>query len=293
MKYRTRIFTAALVGALAIAPAAASAHETPSPSTVKVHVRSADQALDRVESLVERNQDAKAAIQFVRNRRQMRAASRETRSLQRQARAERGAARAASATRLVAKQSNTNAETFAEIVDELSGKLQIDVARAATSDLRGREKALEILTRLIDRVPAAAKPGLARAIAALSSDGGDEVADLSAALAGGMLPPAAQQAVGQALAQALAAIDGAIERLNGIAALVPEQAQPHVQQAMERVTQQLQMVKQLLAGLFSGGGGQPGGGGLPIPSGLPVPSGVPIPSGVVPCGLIRLPIPGC
>ena len=288
MKLRTRIFSTALVGALAIAPAAASAHKAPSPSSVKVHVRSADQALDMVESLVDRNQDAKAAIQFARNRRQMRAASRETRALQRRARGERGAARAASATRLVAKQSNANAETFAEIVDEVSGKLQIDVAQAAKSDLQGREKALDVLTRLMDRVPDAAKPGLARAIAALSSDGGDEVADLSSALGGGALPPAAQQAVGEALAQALAAIDGATERLNGIADLVPEQARPHVEQAMERVTQQLLMVKQLLSGLFSGAGAQPGGGALPIPGGLPVPSGLPIP-----CGVIPLRIPGC
>ena len=286
MNHRTRIFSTALVGALAIAPAAASAHETPSPNSVKVHVRSADQALDMVESLVDRNQDAKAAIQFARNRRQMHAASRETRALQRGARGERGAARAASATRLVAKQSNTNAETFAEIVDEVSGKLQIDVAQAARSDLRGREKALDVLARLMDRVPAQAKQGIALAIAALSSDGADEVADLSSAFGGGTLPPEAQQAVGQALAQAFAAIDGAIERLNGIAALVPEQARPYVQQAMERVTQQLQMVKQLLSGLFSGAGAQPGGA-------LPIPSGLPIPTGVVPCGVIPLAIPGC
>ena len=84
-------------------------------------MRSADQALDMVESRVDRNEDAKAAIQFARNRRQMRAAS---------------------ATRLVAKQSNTSAETFAEIVDEVSGKLQIDVAQAARSDLRGARRPL-------------------------------------------------------------------------------------------------------------------------------------------------------
>lgn len=78
-----------------------------------------------VESLADRNQDAKAAIQFARNRRQMRAATRETASLQRQARGNRGAARSASATRLVAKQSNTNAESFAEIVDEVTGKLRV------------------------------------------------------------------------------------------------------------------------------------------------------------------------
>lgn len=268
MKHRTRIFSTALVGALVMAPAVASAHETPSPGTVKDHVRNANQALDKVETLVSHNQNATAAIQFARNRRQMRAASRETRALQSRTRSERGAARAAAGSRLVAKQSNTNAETFAEIVDEVSGKLQIDVAQAAWSDLRGREKALDVLARLMDRVPEAAKPGIARAIAALSSDGGDEVADLSAALAVGSLPSATQEAVEQAHAQAVTAIDRGLERLRSIADRVPEQAGTQVQQAIERVTQEIERVKQMLSGLIPAGPVVPT---LPIPVPLPLP----------------------
>ena len=271
MKRRTRILSTALAGAAVMVPASASAHETPSQSTVKVHVRNADQALEKVESLVSHNQDARAAIQFARNRRQMRLAARETRVLQRRTRSERGAARAAAATRSLARQANVNAETFAELVDEVSGELQIDVARAATSDLRVRETALDVLTRLMNRVPEAAKPGLARAIAALSSDGADEVADLSAATTGGTLPADAQVAVETALAQAVAGLDRGLERLNSIAGRVPEQARAHVQQAIDRVTQQLATAKQRLSGL------QPGVGALPIPGGLPIPSGLPLP----------------
>lgn len=266
MKHRTRIFSTALVGVLVMAPAVASAHEKPSPGTVKVHVRNADQALDKVEALVSHNQDAKAAIQFARNRRQIRAASRETRTLQSRTRSERGGARAAAGSRLVARQSNTNAETFAKIVDEVSGKLQIDVAQAARSDLRGREKALDVLARVMDRVPEAAKPGIARAIVALSSNGGDEVADLSAALAVGSLSSAAQEAVEQAHAQAVTAIDRGLERLSSIADRVPERARAHVRQAIERVTREIEMVKQVLSGLIPAGPVAPA---LPVPLPLP------------------------
>ncbi len=273
MNRRTRNLTLALVGAsaMAMAPAAASAHPAPSPQSVAKHVRNADQALTMVESLVSQNKDAQAAVQFARNRVQMRAAVRETRRLQRRSASGAGARRAAVATRHLARQSNSNAETYAEIVDEVSGELQLDVARAAASDLRARELALAVLTALMDRVPEQARPAIARAIAALSSDGQDEVAALAAALESGTLPPEVEDAVQQALQTATAAIDEAIERLNGIVGQVPEQARPQVEQAVALVTQQLEMVKQLLAGLFSGG--LPGADGpstdLPIPGGLP------------------------
>lgn len=298
MNRRTRNLTLALVGAMAMAPAAASAHPAPSPQSVAKHVRNADQALTMVESLVSQNKDAQAAVQFARNRVQMRAAARETRRLQRRSASRAGARRAAVATRLLARQSNSNAETYAEIVDEVSGQLQLDVARAAASDLRARELALAVLTALMDRVPEQARPAIARAIAALSSDGQDEVAALAAALESGALPPEAQDAVQQALQTATAAIGEAIERLNGIVGQVPEQVRPQVEQAVALVTQQLEMVKQLLAGLFSGG--LPGAGGpstdLPIPGGLPVgqiPGAMPV-GACIPFQLpFQIAIPSC
>ena len=165
----------------------------------------------------------------------------------------------------------------------------MDVARAAASDLRGRELALAVLTALMDRVPEQARPAIARAIAALSSDGQDEVAALAGALESGALPPEVEDAVQQALQTATAAIDEAIERLNGIVGQVPEQVRPQVEQAVQLVTQQLEMVKQLLAGLFSGG--QPGAG-VP-PTGLPIPGGLPV-GACIPFQLpFQLPIPGC
>ncbi len=293
MKSRAILIGGALVAAMAL-PVTAQAHQGVTPKTVAKHIRSADQALGMVETLVERNSDAKAAVQLAKMRRQLRAADRESAKLRRRARSRRARSRAASVTVKVARQHNEAAEVLAAIVDEASGRPQISIANATHSELRGRERAISVLTRLMDRLPGSAKAGVARAIARLSSDGADEVRSLTQALEGGRLSPQAREAIEDALQRAIGAVDKAIERLASLADLVPEQARPYVEQAVALATTQLNMVKGLLQGLFTGGGAPgggtpPGGGSLPIPSGLPVPSG---PQCHLP---IRLPfsLPGC
>lgn len=260
---------AAAIASLAI-PATVSAHQPPSPQTVVKHARSADQALDRVASLVARNQDAAAAIALARNRRETRNASREAGRLAKR-RGNPAVRRAALATRTVAKLHDHNAEVLADIVDEAGGALALDIARAVDSDLRGRESALSVLTRLMGRLPMEAREGIARALAALSADGDDEIASLVQALQSGNLPPEAAAAVQHALARAVAGIDTGIERLRSIIDEVPAEARPH----LEMATGQLEQVQQMLQDLL--------GGGLP-----PIRGGLPIP-----CGLLPVPLPGC
>jgi hypothetical protein len=285
MKYRLTFLSGALVVAMAL-PVTAEAHRGVSPQTVAKHVRSADAALDMVGSLVERNRDAKAAIQLVKLRRQSRAADREAASLRRRARGGRAKSRAASATLKVARQHNEAAEVLARLVDEAGGALQVDIAEMIGSELRGREKAISVLTRLMGRLPESARTAVAKAIARLSTDGADEVRSLSEALAGGKLSPEAAAEVQEALQRATVAIDAAVARLNTVAERVSEQARPYVEQALGRVTEQLNVVKGILAGLFSGGSVPVGGGGS---SSLPVTAG---PQCQVP---VKLPfaIPGC
>lgn len=164
---------AAAIASLAI-PATASAHQATSPETVVKHARSADQALDKVASLVARNQDAAAAVALARNRRETRNASREAGRLAKR-RGNPGLRRAAVTARTMAKLHDHNAEVLAGIVDEAGAALALDIARAVDSDLRGRENALSVLTRLMGRVPAEAREGIARTLAALSRDSDDEV----------------------------------------------------------------------------------------------------------------------
>lgn len=293
MRYRATLIGGALVAAMAL-PVTAQAHESVSPKTVAKHIRSADRALGNVEALVEGNKDAKAAVQLAKMRRQLRAGDRESASLRRRARSRRAKGRAAAVTVKVARQHNEAAEVLAAIVDEAGGRPQVSIAETTDSELRGREKAISVLTKLIDRLPESARPAVARAIARLSSDGADEVRSLTDALEGGTLSPQAREAVAAALQLATEAVDMAIERLGSLAELVPEQARPYVDQALVLATTQLNMVKGLLQGLFAeygvpAGGTPPGGGSPPTPGGLPVPSGLL-------CNLpIRLPftLPGC
>ena len=95
MKHFTKMVGGVVAVAVLAAPSMASAHSDPSVSSVKVHVRNADQALTMVADRVKANDNAAAAIAMVQNLRQTQAATREARRLQ-------GRAKKAKALRLVA-----------------------------------------------------------------------------------------------------------------------------------------------------------------------------------------------
>lgn len=187
MRYRIRFVAATAVAAVAVAGPAA-AHQHPSPQSVAKHVRSADEALELVATLVPADRDARAARQLARFERQVAAANREAGALRRGAGTGRERAAAARALVKVARLHDEAVETLTEVVDEADGGLQLDIAEVAQSELKGREKALAILTRLLDRLPEPAKAGIGRAIQAVSSGGEGDAEALNEALAGVGLP---------------------------------------------------------------------------------------------------------
>lgn len=268
---RSKLTAALAATAVLAAPAVASAHQKSSTQSVRAHVRSADQALTMVADLVKDNKDAAAAIQMVKNRRQTQAATREASRL-------RSRSARSTALRLVARQRDDNVETYAALVDEVSGDAQVDMATAIGQNVNGREKALSTLAGLMATLPAQAHAGIARAIAAISGNGHEEVVDIVDALRSGQVSEAAQPALTTSLTAASGAMFTGVERLQGLVAGLPGPAQGPVQSAIDRVTG-------ILQGIF--GGGSPSGAttglgaitsGLPIPSNLPIPSGLPIPS---------------
>ncbi len=259
------IATGLVAVAVLAAPSAALAHSDSSVTSVRAHVRSADAALTKVESLVAHNEDAAAAIAMVKNLRQTKAAAREAAKV-------RGRSNQAKAWRMVARQRNANVESLAELVDEVSGAAQVEMATGLVSNLTGRELALAKLTKLAGMLPAAAQTGIAKAIVAISGHGEDEVADIVGALRSGQIGAAAQPKLGQALTLATTAMFTGVSQLQQIVGMLPPQAQGPVNSAIAHVTS-------ILQGIF-GGAGQSGGGtlgNLPIPSNLPVPCGLPIP----------------
>ncbi len=273
MSSPARLATAAIVvGSLALAPAAAEAHKVASPKSVKSHVKKADRSLKQVSSLVRSGDSPEAAQHIRRVRSQMRSAVREANRLKRRVRGKRSAKGAAAAQASVAKEFNRIAETYAAIVDEATGRVQVTIASMVDNYLVGREKAVAVLTALMDRLPEQARPHIARVIALLSTDGADEVASITQAMP--VVPPEAAAALKQALEIATAAIGTATERLKEILPLLPPEARPHVEQALGIVTQVVTqvngLVTNLLGSLLGGlpgvpGSGQTPGGGTPSP----------------------------
>ena len=112
MKLSTRLAAGALVASLAAVPATAEAKPA-SAGKVRVEVRAADQSLDRVVSLVQRNRYAAASKQLSKYRKQLRRADAQLRTLRRSATGVTGAKSYGSAARMVGSISNECADSLA------------------------------------------------------------------------------------------------------------------------------------------------------------------------------------
>ena len=282
MKLSTRLAAGVLVASFAAVPAVAEAKPA-SAAKVRSEARAADKSLDRVVSLVRRNRDTAASKQLGKYRRQLRSADRRLRGLRGSATGVAGAKSYGSAARAVGVVSNECADSLSAIVDEAAGNPQEAIARSITACLAARERVLDTLTQLIDQVPVQARPYLARVIAMLSSDGQDEVANITSVLDNPGLPTDVAAILTQALEMATAAIDDAMTRLQGILDVVPPEVRPMIQSTLTMVTGILDsvmgMVQGLLTSLFGGtpttpgtpgtGSGTGGLGGLFGSGGLP------------------------
>jgi hypothetical protein len=267
MHHFTKLAGGLAAVAVLAAPSMASAHSDPSVSSVRAHVRNADQALAMVAERVKDNDEAATAIAMVRNLRQTQAATRESRRVQ-------GRSQKAKALRLVASQRNENVLVLSALVDEASASAQAGMATALNYNLKGRETAIARLTSLASTLPAAAQAGIARAIAAISGNPAP-VANITGALNSGDITAAAQPQLEQALTLASGAMFTGVGQLQQIVGMLPAPAQGPVNMAITQVTG-------ILSSIFGTGapaGGTSGGmlSNLPIPTNLPVPCGLPIP----------------
>lgn len=156
-----------VAGALAF-PVGAGAHVQTSVSSVKAHTNKADAALDQAVALFEQNRDGRGKQSFDRSRREMGQATAEAARLRRSAKSPSARAAAARAQVLVADQQGENVEQLTGLLDEVGGRVENAVAKAALADKRGREKAIAVITALIGQgVPSGAASGLAKALEAL------------------------------------------------------------------------------------------------------------------------------
>lgn len=270
MKLSTRLAAGALVASIAAVPVTAEAKPVSSGS-VRAQVRAADHSLDRVVTLVGRNRDKAAAKQLRQYRRQLRRAAGTTRRLSSSTSSVSGAKQYGSAVRMVGSVSTECVDDLAPIVDDAAGAPQVAIANAISACIVTREQVIAALTALLDQVPEAAKPYLAKVIAILSDDGQGEVQAITTALENPTLPPDVASILSHALELATTAIDDAMSRLQGILDLVPAEVRPMLEGVLTLVTDQLSMVigmvKDLFATLF--GGVPTSGTGTGLLGGLP------------------------
>jgi hypothetical protein len=268
MKHRTRMATGLILAAVVLPAGAAEAKQQPV-EKVRADVSTVNHLLGGVPSLVNAGRDGAVADRLAAIRQYLGHATRVgTRMNKRGRRALRALAGAGFAA-------NRCVDMVSFLVDELDGAAQLDSAELVEACLKLREKVLGALTQLMDVAPEELKPYLAELIAKLSTDGEDDVQGITNTLQDPTLPVDVATVLQHALELATGAIDLATERLQGIVELVPEEYRPLVEEAIGMVTEQLQMVQDLLTQLFQDLLGQlpgvPGAGG---PLGLPLLDGL-------------------
>jgi hypothetical protein len=169
-------------GALALPAGANAADIRTADQAVQVHTDRADAALDRAVSRFAKNSDRAARKAFATSRREMGRATAAAADARRQADTAGENAQAARAQALVGAQLGENIEKFAAALVPADGADENKIAAAVGADAQARERAIAILTALLGQVPDQAKPGIARAIAALSQDREDETEAMGEAM---------------------------------------------------------------------------------------------------------------
>jgi hypothetical protein len=263
MRLTTRLAAGALLAALVAVPTAAEAK--PASAKVRAQAVAADKSLDRVVSLAKRNRDAAAGKELRNYRRQLRGADTQLRRLRKSASISTSAGAAttyARSGRVVGSVANQCAEQLATLVDDVGGDAQVAIANAIKACIVTRDRIVDVLTGLLEKVPEEAKPYIAKVISMLSAPSEDQIAGITDALGTGTLPVDVSSILTSALEIATAAIDDTIAALQPILGMLPAPVAGIVQNVLTMVTDQLHMVTGMIGNLFTNlFGGVPTGTG--------------------------------
>lgn len=253
MSPNLRIGACALVaaGALALPAAAGAADIQTAVSAVQAHTHHADTALNRAVALFRKNADRSARIAFATSRKEMGLAKAAAAKARRQAHTAGEHTSAAAAQALLGAQDAENISTLVSALPAAGGSDENKIASAARADTRGREKAIAILTALLDQVPDQAKAGLAKAIAALSQNRDDETQDEAEVLVSTQVSEPNKRRIASAVKTS---IDGQAKASDTIAALIasadmPYESKPGLQTAYDAVTAEHGSVADILSHL--------------------------------------------
>ncbi len=253
MSSHLRIGACSLIacGALALPAGAQAADIQTAVDAVSAHTDRADTALDRAVALFEKNSDRAARVAYAKSRKQMGLATAAAAKARRQAATPDEHAAAGLATAMLAKEQGQNIEKLVAALIPADGADENKIAAAARADTKGREKAIAILTALLAKVPEQAKPGILKAIAALSLDRADETNVQVKALVSPKVSNTNKRRVALTIKTS---VDGQNTASAKLAALIadpnmPAQSKPGLQIAYDNVTAEHGSVADILSRL--------------------------------------------
>jgi hypothetical protein len=250
MRLSTRLAAGAAIVAVAAVPATADAKPV-TQKDVKKQVVAADKSLDKVVSLVKRNRDGASIVHLRAYKRHVRKATAQTSALRRKASSSPAAAKAyVGSVKKLGLVSDECADALSTIVDNAAGGVQVDIAATLKACIVTREKLLDQLTAMLDDMPASVQPLVAKVIAMLSTQGGDDAGQITDQLGNPQLPTQVADILKDALELATGAIDDAQERLKEIVNLVPESVRPLVEQALTLVNEQIDHIQEMIKSLL-------------------------------------------
>jgi len=235
---RSLVAILAMLVALVAIPATASAKSNAGNGApaVKAHVSKAKKALKKFKVAVVRHDGSVALTHLKGARRQTAAASKTARRMAARAHGGAPSLAAAQSLTLAGNQYDALLEQMTALVDEITGRVQLVIARSIPSAIAGKQKVVELLTTMLDRVPDSAKAPLASVIAALSVGDATEVTNLDEALDGGTLPANVSGLLSQCLGMATQSIQMAFDTIKGILPMLPSAVQGPLRTIIDMVS---------------------------------------------------------
>ncbi|HVF78806.1 MAG TPA: hypothetical protein VNA28_10950 [Solirubrobacteraceae bacterium] len=253
MSSHLRIGACALIatGALALPAGANAADIQTAVSAVTAHTDRADSALDRAVAQFKGGSDRAARKAYATSRKEMGLAKAALGEARRQAVTPDEHAAAAAATAVLGTEQGQNIEKLAAALIPADGADENAIAAAARADTKGREKAIAILTALLAKIPEQAKPGILKAITALSLDRADETNVQVKALVSPKVSNTNKRRVALTIKTS---VDGQNTASAKLAALIadpnmPAQSKPGLQIAYDNVTAEHGSVADILSRL--------------------------------------------
>lgn len=185
----------------------------------------------------------------------------------------------ARAMRIVARTNDVALDRYADVLDEVPAHVQGVIAGVIGDSADARQRALNVLTNLAERLPEPARSAVLDAVARFATNG--EVDALVAALSSDVVANGVKATILDQLERISGHLDSVLDRLDQISAQLPPRAQEAIAGAIGTVRGHLEGLPDMIGGILAGLpiGGLDGGfadglcgllGNLPIPVAIPV-----------------------